>query len=337
MATGFYLIDHPNRLAKQYGEVRRGGEKPSGTCVVHTAENVADQIGEDLGAEAVARYCSTRSDYGAYHRLVDADSIVPMVPFGYETWHCTKTNPWSCSISAAVEAGDWKRYGDDYETRVLRNLARAGAEFVRAMKKYWGIIVPIKHITGAEARAQKPGFTGHGETDPGRRSDPGADFDWARFLRMVRAELAADDAIEAASLRPFHTEWAICPTQVRETPGGTVVRTLRLGDSASVIDGSGTKQDGWTHWWGETTTGNWVCLTDMSEARPYHTREVTTETHPYDQPGTGMQDRVLAVGARFTVWDGSAVEVDDVWWIQSTAGNWFRSTDTRKIISNPEG
>jgi hypothetical protein len=137
--------------------------------------------------------------------------------------------------------------------------------------------------------------------------------------------------------RPFHTEWAIRPTQVRETPGGTVVRTLQLGDSASVIDGSGTKADGWTHWWGETTTGNWVCLTDMSEARPYHTREVTTETHPYDQPGTGMQDRVLAVGARFTVWDGSAVEVDDVWWIQSTAGNWFRSTDTRKIISNPEG
>lgn len=137
--------------------------------------------------------------------------------------------------------------------------------------------------------------------------------------------------------RPFHTEWAIRPTQVRETPGGTVVRTLQLGDSASIIDGSGTKQDGWTHWWGETSTGNWVCLTDMSEARPYHTREVTTETHPYDQPGAGMQDRVLAVGARFTVWDGSAVEVDDVWWVQSTAGNWFRSTDTRKIISNPEG
>lgn len=189
MATGFYLLDHHNNV-QQYGEKRRGGHEPSGTCVVHTAENVADQIGEDLGAEAVARYCLNRGDYGAYHRIVDADSIVPMAPFSYETWQCRITNPWSCGISAAVRAGDWKKYGNDYETRILRNLARAGAEFVRAMKQYWGIEVPIKHITGADARAQKPGFVGHGETDPGRRSDPGDDFDWNRFLAMVREELA---------------------------------------------------------------------------------------------------------------------------------------------------
>lgn len=192
MATGFWLLDNENNV-QQYGVNRRGESRPSGTCVVHTAENVADQIGEDLGAEAVARYCLNRDSYGAYHRLVDADTIVPMVPFGYETWHCTKTNPWSCGISAAVRAGDWKKYGNDYETRVLRNLARAGAEFVRSMKQYWGIDVPIKRITGAEARAKKPGFTGHGETDPDRRSDPGADFDWPRFLSMVREELNTNE------------------------------------------------------------------------------------------------------------------------------------------------
>jgi hypothetical protein len=90
-------------------------------------------------------------------------------------------------------------------------------------------------------------------------------------------------AVEADESRTFHTEWAIRPTQVRETPGGTVVRTLQLGDRASIIDGSGIKRDGWQHWWGETTSGNWVNLADMSEARPHHTREVTTETHPYDK------------------------------------------------------
>lgn len=336
MSTGFYLLDHPNRKVPQYGTPRRFGNKPTGTIVIHTAENVADQIGEDLGAESVARYCSERDSHGAYHRLVDADSIIAMVPFGYETWHCVPTNPWSIGISMAIEAGDWKRYSADYVTRVMRNAAKAAAEAVRDLKRHWGVVVPIAHISGTAARAKKPGFTGHGETDPGRRSDPGADFDWARFLRMVREELAADVVVEATDERTWHTEWAIRPTQVRETPGGTVVRTLQLGDSASIIDGSGTKKDGWQHWWGETTSGNWVSLTDMSEARPHHTREVTTETHPYDEPGSGMQDRVLAVGTRFTVWDGSAVEVDDVWWVQSTAGNWFRSIDTRKIIS-PEG
>ncbi|MCP2265582.1 N-acetylmuramoyl-L-alanine amidase [Promicromonospora thailandica] len=188
MATGFYLLDHPNRV-QQYGKVRRGGNKPTGTIIIHTAENVADQIGADLGAESVARYCTTRGDYGAYHRLVDADSIIKMAPLGYETWHCTKTNPWSVGISMAVEAGDWTKYPADYVTKVLRNAARAAADAVRDFKTEFGIDVPIAHISGDAARAKKPGFTGHGETDPGRRTDPGANFPWTRFLAMVREEL----------------------------------------------------------------------------------------------------------------------------------------------------
>jgi hypothetical protein len=336
MATGFYLLDHRNRV-QQYGAKRRGGNRPTGTIVIHTAENVADQVGDDLGAESVARYCTTRGDYGAYHRLVDADSIIPMAPFGYETWHCTKTNPWSIGISMAVEAGDWKRYGADYTTRVLRNAAKAAAEAVRDLKKHWGVDVPIVHISGAAARAKTPGFVGHGETDPGRRSDPGANFDWGRFLGMVREELSASTARAVAEPVSFHTEYALRTTQVREAPGGAVVRTMYVGETASIIDGSGIKRDGWEHWWGETTSGNWVCLTDFDRTRPHHTREVTTETHPHDGPGRGQQDRALSVGTRFTVWDGSGTKVDDVWWVQSTAGNWIRSVDTRKIISNPEG
>jgi hypothetical protein len=334
MATGFYMLDHPN-VVQQYGEKRRGGEEPSGTIVVHTAENVADLIGADLGAESVARYCTIRSDYGSYHRLVDADSIIPMAPLGYEAWHCTKTNPHSIGISMAVRAGDWKKYGAAYKTAVLRNAAKAAADAVRALERYWGVVVPIKHITGAEARAKRPGFVGHGETDPARRTDPGSDFDWPRFLQMVREELAADTAVDAEP-RTFHTEWAIRPTQVREAPGGAVVRTLQLGDRASIIDGSGTRKEGWQHWWGETTSGNWLCLTDMSEARPHHTRVVTEETRPYELPGSGPQDRVLAVGKRFTAWDGSAVKVDGAWWVESTAGNWFAADKTRKIINPKE-
>lgn len=334
MTTGFYLLDHRNRV-QQFGEKRRGGEDPSGTIVIHSAENVADLIGADLGAESVARYCTTRSDYGSYHRLVDADSIIKMAPLGYEAWQCTKTNPWSIGISMAVRAGDWKKYGAAYTTAVLRNAAKAAADAVRDLKKYWGIDVPITHISGAEARAKKPGFVAHGETDPARRTDPGADFDWPRFLRMVREELMADKAVGVE--RTFHTEWAIRPTQVREAPGGTVLRTLQLGGRASIIDGSGTRQEGWQHWWGETTSGNWVCLTDMSETRPHHTREVVEETHVMTEPGGGDQLHLLKVGVRFTVFDGSAVKVDDVWWVESTAGNWVRSAMTRKIDSNPEG
>lgn len=195
----FYLLEHKNPHLDQYGEARRYRNTPSGTIVIHTAENVADQIGGDLGAENVAAYVVRRTDYGSYHRIVDADSVIKMAPFGFETWHCRNTNPWSIGISMAVMADDWDRYSDDYVMRVLRNAARASAEAVRDLKKYWKITVPIEHITGSQALAKRPGFTGHGETDPTRRHDPGSGFPWARFLRMVREELGegADDVIEA--------------------------------------------------------------------------------------------------------------------------------------------
>lgn len=188
MSTGFYLLDNPNRL-QQYGNPRRGGETPSGVIVIHTAESVADQVGDDYSAEAVARYCTTRDTFGAYHRLVDSDSIIRMVPFGYETWHCTKTNPHSIGISMAVQAGKWRTYPADFVTRVLRNAARATAEAIRALEEHWNVTTPVRHITGSQAIAQVPGLVAHGETDPTRRTDPGSDFDWPRFMAMVREEL----------------------------------------------------------------------------------------------------------------------------------------------------
>lgn len=195
MADGesFYLLDHPNPNATQYGEVRRGGEEPSGVIVVHTAENVADLIGADLGAENVAGFISRRGTYGSYHRIVDSDSRIPLLPLGYEAWHCRFTNPFSCGLCFAVRAGDWDKYPAKFVTAILRNGAREAADMIRDHKKYWNIDVPVRRISGAQARSQRPGFTGHGETDPTRRSDPGDDFPWSRFLAMVREELADDD------------------------------------------------------------------------------------------------------------------------------------------------
>lgn len=235
MATGFYLLDHPNNV-QQYGNPRRGGETPSGVIVIHTAESVADLVGEDYSAESVARYCTTRDTYGAYHRLVDSDTTIRMVPFGYETWHCTKTNPHSIGISMAVQAGKWKTYPADFVTRVLRNAARATAEAIRALDEHWNVTTPVRHITGSQAIAQVPGLVAHGETDPTRRTDPGADFDWPRFMAMVREELDTneEDDMTPAQEAKLDRILALVDDKVIDGPVGVPEEQDRLTLAAAI-------------------------------------------------------------------------------------------------------
>lgn len=176
-----YLETHPQRLP-QYGRVRRGGAKPSGVIVVHTAENTPDVIGPDSGAEDVAAYIARRTTHGSYHDLVDSDSIVRMAPYSAETWHDTGTNGHSYGVSAAVRAHEWHKLAPARRDAIVRNMAQAAADYARWLKGTSGIVVPARRITRAQSRAKVPGFLGHGESDPGRRSDPGPGFNWDLFL-----------------------------------------------------------------------------------------------------------------------------------------------------------
>ena len=59
-----FLTTHPP-ARQQYRAVRRPSSFPTlvtGAVVVHTAESQPDVTGDDLGAENVARFISTRSD-----------------------------------------------------------------------------------------------------------------------------------------------------------------------------------------------------------------------------------------------------------------------------------
>lgn len=184
---GYFLLDNPQKV-QQYGAVRRGGYRFQGTIIMHTAECAMDHDGEDTSAEGVANYCLTRLDYGTYHRLCDSDSIMRMAPFSYEVWQDSETNPWAVGISAAVTAALWNTLSEQRRDAIYRNLAVAAAEAVEYAAEL-GISVPIKRITGAEARAGKPGFCAHGDSGIDR-SDPGTQFDWDLFLNYVRQELA---------------------------------------------------------------------------------------------------------------------------------------------------
>jgi len=203
MATGFYLLDNPQPITAQYGYPRRGASL-SGTCIIHTAECLADLVGADTSAENTANFIRTRADYGSYHTLVDSDSIIEMAPYEYETWQDSQTNPWAVGISAAVQADFWHTYPLAFREKVYRNMAAAAADFVRYMKTK-GITVPVKRITGAQARARVPGFCAHGDSGVDRH-DPGSGFDWTKFLKYVNEALGTnkEDTLTAAEVKQIN-------------------------------------------------------------------------------------------------------------------------------------
>lgn len=182
-----FLLDY-NPGTQQWGYPRRGASL-SGTCIIHTAECAMDLDGDDTSAEVCANFIANRRDYGSYHRLVDSDSIIDMVPFEYEAWQDSETNPWAVGISAAVQAGKWHVIPADRRDRIYRNMACAAAEFVTYMASK-GVTVPLRRITGAEARARKPGFCAHGDSGV-HRSDPGAQFDWGLFFTYTQQALGS--------------------------------------------------------------------------------------------------------------------------------------------------
>lgn len=174
-----YLIEHPPRVR----QFRTRGTKPSGVVVVHTAESTPDWVGPDSGAEAVANFIANRSDYGSYHDLADSDSLIQLVPYHLQAYHDgTGSNPHSYGVSGATQAAKWNQASPEWRRATVRNMARGAARYAKWVKRKHGITIPARRISKAESDRQVPGFISHGERDPGRRSDPGADFPWDLFL-----------------------------------------------------------------------------------------------------------------------------------------------------------
>lgn len=184
---GTYLQDNPPRQ-RQFRQPRR--EKPSGVIVVHTAESAPDTTGPDTGAENVASFIRNRSDYGSYHDLCDSDSIVRLVPYDAEAYgDGTGSNPHAYHVSAATQAHRWTSMPKEWREATAKNMGIAAARYAKWLKATRGIDIPVRRISRAQSEARVPGFISHGERDPGRRSDPGADFPWTIFLTAYALEM----------------------------------------------------------------------------------------------------------------------------------------------------
>lgn len=203
---GYYLQDNPNPNTGQFGWPRT---KVSGVVGVHTAENNTDFDGSDPGAEDVARFIGRRTDYGSYHALADADSRIKLVHPSYAAWADTENNAHAMSVSGAMQAARWRELTPERAAAITRNMAYAAAELVQDAVAA-GLLAtptPARRITPAEAIAgSKAGFYGHGETNPGRRYDPGQNFDWNLFLTTYANAIGGGIATQGTTTTPAAEE-----------------------------------------------------------------------------------------------------------------------------------
>lgn len=152
--------------------------------VIHSAENTPDWVAFDGGAESVAHWCAVRTTYGSYHIIVDSDSRINLVDFDNEAFHVAVDgfNRRTIGLSVATRADVWALAPAEWTKNVITNLAKAAADAARHIEMRTGKKVLARRINRDQALAAEAGFVSHGDLDPGRRHDPGSDFDWPKFL-----------------------------------------------------------------------------------------------------------------------------------------------------------
>jgi hypothetical protein len=191
MATGYYLLDHPNPGGPFFYDNRLPCRHGIPTAqlphliVVHTAESLPDYYDEDTSAEAVARYATTTRRSVSWHSTVDSDSDIPMLPDHFTGFHVIDYNRCAVGVELATQAHRWVELATNYPAWYDAIMGKAANRVA-----WWCKVhnIPVLRLTKAQASGR--GIIGHHELDPDRRSDPGEAFAWERFLAEVNARLA---------------------------------------------------------------------------------------------------------------------------------------------------
>jgi hypothetical protein len=187
---GYVLLEQETGI-QQCRYPRR--ERLSGMVGIHTAESVMDDIGIDTGAENVASFIVRRGDYGSYHEIVDADSVVQMAPDNYETWHiAADAHNWhSWGISAACAAHEWDP--DKWWTRQTIN--RMGERICAFWRRNgWDPLVSARWLNIDQAHNRLIGLVHHGVAQPADRSDA-----WVNHPRRPELDRMLIQAIHRAA------------------------------------------------------------------------------------------------------------------------------------------
>ena len=174
---GYYLFDNPPAVPQFYNP-RRG--KWTGGVLVHTAENIMDNVDMDTGAENIASFIRRRTDFGSYHILADSDSVIEMLPPTAVAYHCGAEgyNSTTVGVSYACRTVDldpnsvWTKKATENICRVL----------VRWWQENGFDPLAAQFIPAPETKVRL-GLSTHGEAQPADRSDA-----WTRSSNRPQLE-----------------------------------------------------------------------------------------------------------------------------------------------------
>src|SRR5690606_26481428 len=198
---GWYLLDHhKNRTRPEGGMAGDPRTKPwyasRRTCqhgynrphliVIHTPETIEDFTPPYDEAERVAKY-GAQTTLASWHDTIDADSIIPMLPPTYTAWQVRGFNRCAIGMEIGAKATSWKRAPAAWVTGVVGSAAYRAAQHAASFEIPARLLfTPGKRYSSA-INPTGVGFVSHHALDPSRRTDPGFDFPWDKFITRVRA------------------------------------------------------------------------------------------------------------------------------------------------------
>lgn len=174
----YYLIENENN----HGKLRKNGKhgwyyanrkKGIQGIVIHTAEGAP--------AENVAKYFTFNTRPASAHAVVDESVIINLLPDTSVAFHVKGNNSKTLGLEIAYWAHKW---GENLQLEDM--LLNNAAKWCR--KKALEYDIPIVRLNkNSWAKGQK-GLIAHSDLDPSRRTDPGDEFPWDKFLSYIAGE-----------------------------------------------------------------------------------------------------------------------------------------------------
>ena len=174
----YYLIENENN----HGKLRKNGKhgwyyptrkKGIQGIVIHTAEGAP--------AENVAKYFTFNTRPASAHAVVDESIIINLLPDTAVAFHVRGNNSKTLGLEIAYWAHKW---GENLQLEDM--LLNNAAKWCR--KKALEHDIPITRLNKSGWAKGQKGFMAHSDLDPSRRTDPGDEFPWDKFLSYVAGE-----------------------------------------------------------------------------------------------------------------------------------------------------